>query len=154
MVFSPLSKSFGKVVEVVWGSRCDGAMTRVQAACARLSAARSILRICSIDRMTRCAVSEFSSLSISGSAFGMTCHERPNLSFSQGHGLVELEMRPAVESQEFLPFHLELHRHDRSGLLAVNLESLFSITADFPDLGVFEDGSIKFRRFFGLRIEP
>src|SRR5262245_59722789 len=55
----------------------------VQAACACFSAARSILRFCSIDRMTRCAVSEFASPSISGSALGKTCHERPNLSLSQ-----------------------------------------------------------------------
>src|SRR5262249_29747118 len=56
--------------------------------------------------------------------------------------------------QEFLPFDLELHGHDRSGLLAVNLESLFSIAADFSDLGILEHGSIKLRRLFGLRIEP
>src|SRR6516164_9001849 len=63
-------------VQVVWerrlGKSCDGAMSRAQAACARRSAARSILRICNIERMTRCAVSEFPSISISGSAFGMT----------------------------------------------------------------------------------
>src|SRR6516162_4387783 len=78
-------------VQVVWkgrlGSRCDRAVSRAQAACARLSAAISILRICNIERMTRCAVSEFPSISISGSAFGMTCHERPNLSLSQPQGL-------------------------------------------------------------------
>ncbi|HST38260.1 MAG TPA: hypothetical protein VLK58_02060, partial [Conexibacter sp.] len=34
---------------------------RAQAACARRSAAMSILRICNIERMTRCAVSEFPS---------------------------------------------------------------------------------------------
>src|SRR5262249_14941075 len=79
-------------VQVVWdrsfgisrlGSRCAGAMRRVQAACARRSAAMSILRILSIDRMTRCAVSEFPSISISGRALWQTCHERPNLSLSQ-----------------------------------------------------------------------
>src|SRR5262249_39861992 len=70
------------------------------------------------------------------------------------HRLVELEMRAAVERQEFLPFDFELHGHHRSRLLAVNLESLFSIAADFSDLGVLEDGSIKFCRLFGLRIEP
>src|SRR5260370_18438971 len=80
---SPLSKSFGEVVGI---RRSDGAMSRVQAACARLRAAISILRICSIERMTRCAVSEFPSVSISGSAFGMICHERPNLSLSQPQG--------------------------------------------------------------------
>src|SRR5919201_6571571 len=64
------------IVQLRWG----------QAACARFSAARSILRICSIDRMTRCALSEFSSVSICGSAVGMTCHERPNLSLSQPQG--------------------------------------------------------------------
>src|SRR5262252_7167461 len=80
---SPLSKSFGKSR---LGKSLRWRNDRVQAACARLRAARSILRICSIDRMTRCAVSEFSSLSISGSAFGMTCHERPNLSLSQPQG--------------------------------------------------------------------
>src|SRR5262245_42753426 len=81
---SPLSKSLG---EVVWENRLGKSLRwrndRVQAACARFSAARSILRICSIDRMTRCAVSEFASPSISGSALGKTCHERPNLSLSQ-----------------------------------------------------------------------
>src|SRR5262245_25872773 len=55
---SPLCKSFG-ISRLV--SRCDGAMRRVQAACVWFSAAMSILRICSIDRMTRCAVSEFAS---------------------------------------------------------------------------------------------
>src|SRR5262249_36897532 len=70
------------------------------------------------------------------------------------HGLVELEMRAAVERQEFLPFDFELDRHDRSGLLAVNLEPLFSIAADFADFGILEDGSVEFRRLFGLRIEP
>src|SRR5215510_434494 len=80
---SPLCKSFGKSR---LGSRCDGAMRRVQAARARFRAAMSILRICSIERMTRCAVSAFPSISISGSAFGMTCHERPNLSLSQPQG--------------------------------------------------------------------
>src|SRR5262249_39483382 len=80
---SPLCKSLGKSR---LGSRCDGAMRPVQAARARFRAAMSILRICSIDRMTRCAVSEFASISISGSAFGMTCHERPNLFLSQPHG--------------------------------------------------------------------
>src|SRR5205085_4110532 len=64
----------------------DVETTGVQAACARLSAARSILRICNIDRMTRCDFSEFSSMSICGSAVGMTCHERPNLSLSQPQG--------------------------------------------------------------------
>src|SRR6516165_10086336 len=63
-------------------------------------------------------------------------------------------MRPAVQRQEFLPFDLELHGHDRSGLLAVNLESLFSIAADLSDFGILEDGSVKFRRLLGLRIEP
>src|SRR5262245_3792974 len=63
-------------------------------------------------------------------------------------------MRAAVERQEFLPFDFELHGHDSSGLLAVNLESLFSIAADFSDLGILEHGSVKFRRLFGLRIEP
>src|SRR6516164_5963023 len=72
---SRLKESFGKSLR----SR----MRRVQAACARLSAAMSILRICNIERMTRCAVSEFPSISISGSALGKTCHERPNLSLSQ-----------------------------------------------------------------------
>src|SRR5262245_63488863 len=62
-------------------------------------------------------------------------------------------MRAAVQRQEFLPFDFELHGHDRSGLLAVNLESLFSIAADFSDLGILEHGSIKLRRLFGLRIE-
>src|SRR5215831_7419912 len=78
-------KSFAisRLGKVVWGSRCDGATPRAQAACARRRAAMSILRILSIERMTRCAVSEFPSISISGSAFGMTCHERPNLSLSQ-----------------------------------------------------------------------
>src|SRR5262249_47568369 len=70
------------------------------------------------------------------------------------HRLVELEMRAAVQRQEFLPFDFELHGHDRSGLLAVNLESLFSIAADFSDRGILEHGSVKFRRLFGLRIEP
>src|SRR5258708_6440608 len=70
------------------------------------------------------------------------------------HRLVELEMRAAVERQEFLPFELELHGHHRSRLLAVNLESLFSIAADFPDFGILEDGSVKFRRLLGLRVEP
>src|SRR5262249_2295879 len=59
-----------------------------------------------------------------------------------------------VQRQEFLPFDFELHGHDRSGLLAVNLESLFSVAADFSDLGILEHGSIKLRRLFGLRIEP
>jgi hypothetical protein len=36
----------------------------------------------------------------------------------------------------------------------VNLESLFSIAADFSDLGILEHGSVKFRRLFGLRIKP
>src|SRR5262249_27936426 len=97
-----------------------------------------------------------------GSLFTALCQLAPEvvdllLGFAvnlEGYGLVELEMRPAVQRQEFLPFDLELHGHDRSGLLAVNLESLFSIAADFSDLGVLEDGSIKFRRLFGLRIEP
>src|SRR5262249_8754218 len=73
-------KSFGKSR---LGKSLRWRNDRVQAACARFSAARSILRICSIDRMTRCAVSEFASPSISGSALGKTCHERPNLSLSQ-----------------------------------------------------------------------
>src|SRR5262245_54250338 len=77
---SPLCKSFG-ISRL--GSRCDGAMRRVQAACARFRAAMSILRICSIDRMTCCAVSEFASPSISGSALGKTCNERPYLSLSR-----------------------------------------------------------------------
>src|SRR5262245_20681746 len=63
-------------------------------------------------------------------------------------------MRAAVQRQEFLPFDFELHGHDRSRLLAVNLESLFSIAADLADLGILEHGSVKFRRLFGLRIEP
>src|SRR5215469_8325452 len=118
-------------VQVVWGSCCDRTMVRGQPVCARRRAAISILRICSIERMTR---AEFSFFIISGSAFGMTCHERPNLSLShphgpslpsftvlcrlapevvdlllrfavnlERHGLVELEMRAAVERQEFLP---------------------------------------------------
>src|SRR5262249_16961933 len=70
------------------------------------------------------------------------------------HRLVELEMRAAVQRQEFLPFDFELHGHDRSGLLAVNLEFLFSIAADFSDLGILENGRVKFRRLLGLRIEP
>src|SRR5262249_28666266 len=70
------------------------------------------------------------------------------------HGLVELEMRAAVQRQEFLPFDLELHGHDRSGLLAVNLETLFSIAADLSDLGILEHGSVKLRRLLGLGIEP
>src|SRR4029450_3983603 len=55
-----------------------------QAACARFRAAMSILRICNIDFMTRCP--ESSSISMCGSAVGMTCHERPNLSLSQPQG--------------------------------------------------------------------
>src|SRR4029434_2700924 len=55
-----------------------------QAACARLRAATSILRICNIDFMTRCP--EPSSISICGSAVGMTCTARPNLSLSQPQG--------------------------------------------------------------------
>src|SRR6516165_5561746 len=70
-----LGKSFGE-------SRCNGAMARGQPVCARCRAAMSILRICSIERMTR---SEFVFIN-SGSAFGMTCHERPNLSLSQPQG--------------------------------------------------------------------
>src|SRR5262249_62023666 len=77
---------------------------------------------------------------------------------STGHlerpGLVELAMRAAVQGQEFLPFDFELHGHDRSGLLAVNLESLLSIAAAFSDLGILENGRVKFRRLLGLRIEP
>src|SRR5499427_7753100 len=70
------------------------------------------------------------------------------------HRLVELEMRAAVERQEVLPFDFELHGHHRSRLLAVNLEALFAIAADLSDFGILEDGSIKFCRLFGLRIEP
>src|SRR5919108_4909832 len=57
---------------------------RSYAACARFRAAMSILRICNIDFMTRCP--EPSSISICGSAVGITCHERPNLSLSQPQG--------------------------------------------------------------------
>src|SRR5262249_61054961 len=70
------------------------------------------------------------------------------------HRLVELEMRAAVQRQEFLPFDFELHGHDRYRLPAVTLESLSSIAADFSDLGILENGRVKFRRLLGLRIEP
>src|SRR5262249_28945372 len=117
-------------VQVVWKSlcRCDCAMRRVQAVCARLRVAISILRICNIERMTR---SEFSFFIISGSAFGMICHERPNLSLSpapgpsspflsnppqevavllllfavtlEHHALFDLKMRPAFSARNFCP---------------------------------------------------
>src|SRR5262249_22913267 len=97
-----------------------------------------------------------------GSLFTVLCELAPEvvdllLGFAvdlERHRLVKLEMRAAVESQEFLPFDFELHGHDRSGLLPVNLESLFSVAADFSDRGILEDGGIKFRRLLGLRIEP
>jgi hypothetical protein len=68
--------------------------------------------------------------------------------------LVELEMRATIKGDEFLPIDFKLHGHDRSRLLPVNLESLFSVAADFSDLGIPENGGVKFRRFFGLSIEP
>src|SRR6516162_4387784 len=97
-----------------------------------------------------------------GSLFAVLCQLAPEvvdllLRFAvhlERHRLVELEMRAAVQRQEFLPFELELHGHDRPRLLAVNLESLFSIAADLADLRILEHGSVKFRRLFGLRVEP
>src|SRR5262249_12605626 len=70
------------------------------------------------------------------------------------HRFVELELGTAVERQELLPFDFELRGHDRPRLLPVDLESLFSVAADFSDLGVLEDRRIKFRGVFSLRIEP
>src|SRR5262245_13381377 len=70
------------------------------------------------------------------------------------HRLIELEVRAAVEGDEFLPFDFELHGHHRARLFPVNLESLFSVAADLSDLGTLEDGRVKFRRLFGLGIKP
>src|SRR6266550_8347281 len=68
--------------------------------------------------------------------------------------LVELELRAAVERQEFLPCDFELHGHDGSRLLAVDLETLFSVAADLSDLGILEDGRVEFRRLLRLGVEP
>ncbi len=117
--------------------------------------------ICMNAFMTLCILSLSGPVSNSGSTVGTTCQETPNLSFNQpqadssppsvsrlqkwvdlvlgvtvyleGDSLVELELRPAVESHEFLAFKFELHHHDRSRLLAMNVPAFLAIAAGFSD---------------------
>ena len=69
-------------------------------------------------------------------------------------GLVELELRSAVQAHEALPFDLELDGHDRARLAPVDLMPLLAVAADPQDPGVPEDGHIGVRRLLGLGVEP
>src|SRR5262245_37408272 len=52
--------------------------------------------------------------------------------------LVELEMRTAIKSEEFLPFDFELHGHDRSRFPSMNLISFLAVAADLSDPGILK----------------
>jgi hypothetical protein len=54
----------------------------------------------------------------------------------EGDGFVECELRAAIERDEFLARQLEVHGHDRSGLLAVDVLAFVGIARDREDLRV------------------
>src|SRR5262249_20779537 len=72
----------------------------------------------------------------------------------QGHRLGELELRPTVEPEEFLPVELERHRHHRAPGLAGGSGRLLVVAGDRSDLRVLEDRRVEPGGLFGLAVEP
>src|SRR6185436_9260388 len=69
-------------------------------------------------------------------------------------GLVELEIRTAVECGEWLSIESELDCHHRSGWFVVLLVPGFAVVRDFADARVLEDAGVVARGVLGLCVEP
>src|SRR5262245_46905406 len=69
-------------------------------------------------------------------------------------GLVEGELRSAIEGREFLSRDLEVDPHHRGRLLAVNVLALVWIACDPDDLLVLEHRDVERRGLLGLSVEP
>ena len=67
--------------------------------------------------------------------------------------LTELEKRPAVQGNEFLPLDLKGHGHDRTLRPSRDLGASLSIAGDMSELRTLEDRHVKRRRLFGLVVE-
>src|SRR2546427_13246476 len=113
------------------------------AAClARFRPSMSIFFICIIAFMTLCDTAGSGSLRSSGSAVGTICHER--------YGLRELELRPAVQGDEFLPVQLEHRDHDR----ALRPGPRVSVADDLSLFRIPENSDIEIHRLLGPAVEP
>ena len=114
----------------------------------------------------------------SNRTFGTTCHDTPNLSFSQPHGpssppservfqyrstsswlsqlswneigLAEGELGPAVERRERLAVQLEADRHDGARFPRPGL----AVPGDLEDFRVREHRRVELRRLFAFGVEP
>lgn len=138
--------------------------------------------ICSIAFITRLDLTRSLPPNNSRRAAGTICQDRPYLSFSQPHwpfsppaerllpefvhfrlrpavhherhGLAELEDRAAVQRREFLSVEPEGNGHHRSLWSSGRLRPFVFIACDPQDFGMLEAGDVKFRRRFGLVLEP
>jgi hypothetical protein len=63
-------------------------------------------------------------------------------------------VRTSIESNEAHVIELKFDRHYAAFGHAVNFPAFLAIPGYAADLRVFEDGSVKFCRFFSLVIEP
>ncbi|KAG7133667.1 hypothetical protein HYQ46_009271 [Verticillium longisporum] len=69
-------------------------------------------------------------------------------------GLVEVEVRPAVETRELLPVHLKLDDEQAAGLLAVVGLAGRGVVLSMRDLRIWKDGDVELGGFFGVAVEP
>ena len=145
---------------------------------ARCSSAMSSLRMPNIACIARCARAGSASPKSSSTAVGTTCHDSPKRSFSQphgpslppsdsllpvvvdlglvlagdreGNGLVERELRPAVDRDEALAVELELDGHHHAGRSRPGV----GVMHHADDARVLEYGDVEVRGRFGLVVEP
>ena len=64
--------------------------------------------------------------------------------------LGEFEMRTAIQRHEFLALQLEISHHQGAG----GERRTFPVSADFPDLGVLENGGVETDGLLGVVVEP